>query len=157
LEPELLPNATLSEFYRFALLLTGDAGTAERIVTETLQDVAGRLSELRHESRRRSCVAAKIRERCLKRETGNAGEASGLVGEEALAAGGGPVLGAEALNLAQRFSGLPEPERTALALFYLNLFTPDEIASLLAMELDDLGPLLAGGRKRLAEALEHSA
>jgi RNA polymerase sigma factor (sigma-70 family) len=156
LQTELLPNAALTEFYRFALLLTGNPKAAEQIITETLQDVATRLSELRHESHRRSWLATKIRERCLQGSEGTTQETPQLV-PEASNGEHAPSSDIEALILAHRFSTLPEPERSALALFYLDLFTPEEIASLLKMELDDLAPLLARARKHLSEAMQQSA
>jgi DNA-directed RNA polymerase specialized sigma24 family protein len=44
--------------------------------------------------------------------------------------------------------------RSALALFYLDLFTPEEIAQLLKMKLEELGATLAEARTRLQESLD---
>ncbi len=55
--------------------------------------------------------------------------------------------------LARHFHGLPEPERSALALFYLDSFTPEQIAQLLGMNLDKLAGTLAQARTLLKRSL----
>jgi len=157
LQTALLPNATLSEFYRFALLLTGDLKTAEQVMAETLNEVEGRLGELRHDLHRHTWLATQIRQRCLRDNSGNMHEIPRLLREDQPKSEGGEVLEIEAFIVAQRFSTLPEPERSALALFYLDLFTAEEIAKLLKMELDELGGLLARGRQLLDTAIQPSA
>jgi RNA polymerase sigma-70 factor (ECF subfamily) len=157
LQPELPPNAALCDFYRFALLLSGNPKVAEQIITETMQDGAARLSELRHESHRRSWLATKIRQRCLLHAPGaNPQEVPQLIHHAGQSSEGAPRVETEASILAQRFSALPEPERSALALFYLDLFTPEEIADLLSMDPDELGLYLTRARKHLAEAKQQS-
>jgi RNA polymerase sigma factor (sigma-70 family) len=157
LQNALLPNATLSEFYRFALLLTGNIKAAEQIICETLQEVEGRLSELRHESHRNTWLATQIRQRCLRENAGSMQEIPRLLREDTGDGEGSEVLEIEAFIVAQRFSTLPEPERSALALFYLDLFTAEEIAKLLKMELNELSELLARGRNLLENAMQPSA
>jgi DNA-directed RNA polymerase specialized sigma24 family protein len=63
------------------------------------------------------------------------------------------VLKIEAFLLAQRFHLLPEPERSALALFYLEFFTVEEIARLLKMDVDVLSDTLAAARQLLQQSL----
>ena len=155
MQTALLPNATLSEFYRFALLLTGNLKAAEQIMSETLADVEGRLGELRHDSHRHTWLATSIRQRCLRENVGNMQAIPRLLREDQ-AGEGKEVLEIEAFIVAQRFSTLPEPERSALALFYLDLFTVEEIAQLLKLELDELSELLARGRYLLEHAIQPS-
>ena len=64
------------------------------------------------------------------------------------------ILTIEAFIVAQRFSTLPEPERSALALFYLELFEPAEIARLLKLPLEELAAALGRGRTLLSEAMQ---
>ena len=52
-------------------------------------------------------------------------------------------------HLALLFGSLPEAERVASTLFYLYLFTPAELAEVLAIKPDDLGTLLTRGRALL--------
>jgi DNA-directed RNA polymerase specialized sigma24 family protein len=157
LQNPLLSNATLSEFYRFALLLTGNLKMAEQIMAETLHEVEGRLEELRHESHRHTWLATNIRQRCLRENAGNMHEIPRLLRDDQPQGECGEVLEIEAFIVAQRFSTLPEPERSALALFYLDLFTAEEIAKLLKMELEELGELLVRGRNLLENAMQPSA
>jgi DNA-directed RNA polymerase specialized sigma24 family protein len=121
-----------------------------------MQEVEGRLDELRHESHRHTWLATQIRQRCLRENAGNMQEIPRLLREDQEGEGG-EVLEIEAFIVAQRFSTLPEPERSALALFYLDLFTAEEIAKLLKMELNELGELLARGRTLLENAMQPSA
>lgn len=152
LQPALFSNATLAEFYRFALLLTGNIKTAERIMADTLHEVGGQLSQLRHEESRQQWLAARIRERCLRENAGGGPPAPRLLRADESEG----ILKIEAFIVAQHISTLPEPERSSLALFYLDLFTTDEIAKLLKVSLEDLAHLLARARAFLADAMQPS-
>lgn len=157
MQTALLSNATLSEFYRFALLLTGDLKLAEQVMAETLHEVEAKLDELRHESHRHTWLATQIRQRCLRDNAGNMEAIPRLLRENPSKAETGEVLEIEAFIVAQRFSTLQEPERSALALFYLDLFTPEEIANILKMELEELSELLAHARQLLNTAMQPTA
>lgn len=63
------------------------------------------------------------------------------------------VLKIEAYILAQRFHHLPEPERSALAFFYLDLFNTEEIADLLGVTLEELATLLSRARPMLKDGM----
>ena len=63
------------------------------------------------------------------------------------------MLDIEAYLLAQRFHLLPEPGRSALALFYLNLFSTEKIADLLEMPIEKLAGTLGRARALLQESL----
>ncbi|MCX6977331.1 MAG: hypothetical protein NTX04_05180, partial [Verrucomicrobia bacterium] len=56
-------------------------------------------------------------------------------------------------NLPSLFHSLPEPGRSALALFYLHLFSNSEIAELLLLPLDSLPALIGSTRLQLASSL----
>jgi DNA-directed RNA polymerase specialized sigma24 family protein len=152
----IFPNTTLAEFYRFALLLTGHLKTAERIMADTLSQVERQLEEFRHDGNRHAWLAARIRERCLRENAGARESAPRLLrepGEEIAPGQCREILKIEAFIVAQRFSTLPEPERSALALFYLELFTHEEIAKLLKVDTSELAGLLARGRQLLTDAI----
>lgn len=151
LQTALFPSATLAEFYRFALLLTGDIRTAEQIMARTLAVVESQLAELRSDASRQVWLAQRIRERCLSENAGNENPVPRLLRTEP--EGRPEILKIEAFIVAQRFSTLPEPERSALALFYVDIFQPADIAALLKMSTDDLAAALGRGRMLLAEAL----
>ena len=149
----LFPSATLAEFYRFALLLTGSASNAEQVMAETLAEAESQLAQLRNETSRLAWLAARIRERCLKNNASAPPAAPRLLREESEAVAKSEVLEIEAFLLAQRFHALPEPERTALALFYLEFFTAEEIAQLLKMDVEVLSETLGAARDLLQKSL----
>lgn len=153
LQTSLFPSAALAEFYRFALLLTGNAKSAEQVMAETLHEVEAQLSQFRNETSRQAWLVARIRERCLKNNESAAPAAPRLVRDDTDTAEKPTVLKIEAFLLAQRFHLLPEPERSALALFYLDFFTVEEIAGLLKMEVEGLSDTLAAARQLLQQSL----
>lgn len=121
-------------------------------MAETLAEVELQLEGFRHQGNRQAWLALRIRERCLRNVPSEAeNPAPRLMREEA--GGVRQLLGIEAYILARHFHGLAEPGRSALALFYLDLFTPVEIAQLLKMHLEELGTTLAGARAALAASL----
>lgn len=148
----MLPSATLAEFYRFALLLTGNIATAERVMAETLAEGEKQIGDMRDEMGRQAWMAAHLRNRCIH-DHHVIPETPRLVRQEVDPGETPEVLQIEAFIVAQRFHTLPEPERSALALFYLNLFTPEEIGRLLGMRLELLADTLTRGRSLLREAL----
>lgn len=147
------PSATLAEFYRFALLLTGNAKSAEQIMADTLSDVQAQLEQFRNETSRQAWLATRIRERCLKNNESAPPAAPRLVRDEPETGEKPAVLKIEAFLLAQRFHLLPEPERSALALFYLEFFSVQEIAELLKMDVAALSDTLASARELLQKSL----
>jgi DNA-directed RNA polymerase specialized sigma24 family protein len=155
LENETSPSNTLAEFYRFAVLLTGQIARAEQVMADTLTQAEGALAQIRSERARRAWFVAQIRERCLNGESG-AAPAPRLLREMEEAIQPVKVLEIEAYLVAQRFSQLPEPERSALALFYLDSFTNEDIAKLLKLNPHDLGDTLGRARTHLEGLLRGS-
>jgi len=153
LQTALFPSSTLAEFYRFALLLTGNAKSAEQVMAETLTEVESQLSQFRNETSRQAWLARHIRERCLENNKSAPPSAPRLVRDEPEAGARPEVLKIEAFLLAQRFHTLPEPERSALALFYLDLFTAEEVAELLNMDMHTLSDTLGAARDLLQKSL----
>ena len=154
MQTAIFPSATLAEFYRFALLLTGRSAAAERVIAETLSEVEMQLDQIRTEANRQAWLAQRIRERCLKNNADNPAPVVPRLLRTEPAPGAPPeVLGIEAYILAEHFHCLPEPGRSALALFYLDLFSPEEIAKLLKMSLEELGAALAEARAALQGSL----
>jgi DNA-directed RNA polymerase specialized sigma24 family protein len=153
LQTALFPSAALAEFYRFALLLTGNAKSAEQVMAETLAEVEGQLSQFRNETSRQAWLATHIRERCLKNNASAPPAAPRLLRDDSETGDKPAVLKIEAFLLAQRFHLLPEPERSALALFYLEFFSVEEIAELLKMDTDLLSDTLGAARQLLQESL----
>ncbi len=156
LQTSPVPNSTLAEFYRFALLLTGSIKQAEQVMAETLAEVEAQIAQVRHETGRQAWLVQRIRERCLKNNESAPPAAPRLVRTDSTSGEKPRVLKIEAFLLAQRFHTLPEPERSALALFYLDFFTIAEIAELLKMNVETLAETLGAARGLLADSL-HAA
>ncbi len=138
----LLPSTGLTEFYRFALLLTGHPGAAERVIAAALCEAEERIGDIRDEAHRAAWLATRIRQRCLEEPAQPSFPEAAKVED----------LEPQPLNsevLARHFQALPEPERSALALFYLDPFTPDQIGQLLGMKLDQLAETLSRARSLL--------
>lgn len=60
----------------------------------------------------------------------------------------------EPTQIAVWISGAPDPQRTALALFYLDEFDYQEILDLAELKLNELSRLLAQGRRQLQAWLD---
>jgi DNA-directed RNA polymerase specialized sigma24 family protein len=149
LENPQLPSAALAEFYRLALLLTGYPPAAEQVMAETLVELETEHGDTRKETNRYAWLATRLRTRCLN----NHADTSDSTAPRLLREEGGALLEIEAFILAQHVHQLPEPERSALAFFYIDLFTPEEMAQLLAIDLERLGELLSKGRMLLRNSL----
>ena len=123
-------------------------------MADTLSEVKAQVDQIRSEANRLAWLAQRIRERCLRNNAENPAPLVPRLLRLDPAPGATPeVLGIEAYILAEHFHCLPEPGRSALALFYLELFTPDEIAKLLKMTLEQLGATLAEARAGLQGSL----
>lgn len=125
-------------------------------MADTLLAVQEQLAEFRNDTNRQAWLVRRIRERCLRESAGNENAVPRLLRTEREPGGRPVVLNIEAFIVAQRFSMLPEPERSALALFYLDLFQPGEIAKLLKMNIETLGATLGRARALLAGAMQET-
>lgn len=152
LQTALFPSAILADFYRFAVLLTGSIKTAEKIMAEILTEADGHISQIRNETGRMAWLATRIRERCLNNQLG-ASSGPRLLREEAAPGEKLEILEIEAYLVAQRFHQLPEPERSALGLFYLDFFSDEEICRLLKLHEADLPETLKRARELLHDQL----
>jgi len=77
-----------------------------------------------------------------------------LIREDGSGSPASEVLGIEAYIVAQRFHQLPEPERSALSLIYLDLFDVSTICEVLGLTLEELASVLGRARTQLQEALK---
>lgn len=153
LDPVLFPDETLSSFYRFTLLLTGEAHTAEQLLAESLAEVELRIEHLRNEQRRKAWLLRRLRQRVAAVEAAPA-RTPRLLRETSPEEEVREILEIEAYILAQHFAALPEPERSALAMFYLKLFPLRELPGLLELELEELASALDRARQQLRASLQ---
>ncbi len=139
MENSILPASLLDEAYRFALLLTGSSSGAEKALLAVITASAQQLDQLRSPRGRDAALLSRVREQCLRGDTAPA-PVPPSDGESEIEA------------LARNFCAISEPERSALALFYLETLEALEIAEFLGMRLDDLAETLDRGRTSLREA-----
>lgn len=128
------------EYYRLALLLTGEPARAEAALSEVAREGGAQFAQIRDEKRRAAWFVRRLRERCT--------DAIPEPGE-----GEHGQIPAGAREVVERISRMPEPDRSAVALFYLNRFTGREIAHILDMRIEQLSETLRQGRETLAEVV----
>jgi DNA-directed RNA polymerase specialized sigma24 family protein len=128
------PEHFLAELFRFAVLLTADEAAASQAVANSFADTSGHFAQLRTDQNRQTWLVGKVRELCL-------------VAQKA-----GPAADGCAPEVARQFHGLPEPTRSAAALFYLDLMSTEEIAHVLSMSLEELSEHLSKARTVLRQS-----
>jgi DNA-directed RNA polymerase specialized sigma24 family protein len=138
----------LPQLYRFCFLMTGDSASALEAFQKTLREAAllaarGQLPSDGlwpfHEARHQSLA--------LTRNDAQA-EPMTLPEEPIAPDGAARVAQLEASQLATWISATPEPQRSALAFFYLNEFTHREMQNLLDVKMNELASLISRGRSQ---------
>jgi DNA-directed RNA polymerase specialized sigma24 family protein len=144
----------LPQLYRFCFLMTGEASKAQEAFQNTVREAA--LRSARDEpppdrlwffrDARRRCLA--VSEQGLQAEPG--------ILEEAEISPVAPMQ-IEQLDpdqLAVWISAAPEPQRSALAFFYLDEFSLREMLALLEMKAGELSELISSGRRQFQAWLD---
>ncbi len=132
----------------------GDASKAQEIFHTTLREAAQRAAqgELPNE---RFWVFRDARWRCLEAsKTDLQAEPLEMEEQEMTEAVVSQIEQLEPAHLAIWISAAPEPQRTALALFYLDEFDYREIVDLADLKLSELSRLLAVGRRQFQAWLD---
>lgn len=144
----------LPQLYRFCFLMTGDASKAQEAFQNTVREAA--LRAARDEPPQdRLWFFRDARWRCLAVcEQGLQAE-PGMM-EEADISPTGPMQIAqlEPDQLAVWISAAPDPQRSALALFYLDEFTLREMLSLLEIKAAEFSDLLSSARRQFQAWLD---
>ena len=149
----LIYGLHLPAVYRFALLMTGSVPVAAEVLRLTVEQAErGDLSDVRDPRRMRRWLFARARTLCSRPL-----DLPESLGSPALHADGMDPASADPAEdpvrrLPALFGHLPEPERSALALFYLYVFLPDELAEVLEVKPPVLTELLNRGRALLGKA-----
>jgi len=137
-----LPISTqeLASIYRFACLLTSDRAAAEQAVVGAIAECAAQIEGCRNAVTRLACLLAAVRARCAAahKSLASAPTTAGALSHEN-----------ENAALLQKIGALPEPERTAIALFYLGILSVRDIASFLKISLEELSGILGRARANL--------
>ncbi|HEY3600348.1 MAG TPA: hypothetical protein VGK72_00160 [Chthoniobacterales bacterium] len=139
-------SRSLPQLYRFCFLMTGDTPRALQAFQKTLREAALLASRGQLPSDR-LWAFHEARHQCLTLSKSDLQPESNLVPEEPIAADA--VARAAQLEPGQFaiwISNAPEPQRSALAFFYLNEFTHREMQNLLDLKMNELASLISPGR-----------
>jgi DNA-directed RNA polymerase specialized sigma24 family protein len=144
--PESKEN--LPQLYRFCFLMLGDAQKAREIFEATLRAATERAGETETPADR-FWLYREARGRCLEAsEQGLQSEDVDLAEEELSSSAAEQVSHIDVNQLAIWISAAPEPQRTALALFYLDEFTHRQILKIAELKTAELGQLLGLARRQ---------
>jgi DNA-directed RNA polymerase specialized sigma24 family protein len=141
-------NENLPQLYRFCFLMTGDAAKAKQAFQSTLRAAASRSAHgdpapdrlwFFRDARWQSLIAS---ESGLQAEDGAVEEA------DVTADSPTQINELSPEQLAIWIAGAPEPQRSALAAYFLDEFTLQEMLVLLELKAGELSALVASGRRQ---------
>jgi DNA-directed RNA polymerase specialized sigma24 family protein len=144
----------LPQLYRFCFLMLGDSRKAQEVFHTTLREAAQRAAqgELPKE---RYWLFRDARWRCLEAtEADLQPESLDLDEHDVASHATSQIDQLDSTQLAVWISGAPDPQRTALALFYLDEFDYNEILDLAELKLSELSRFLAQGRRQFQAWLD---
>jgi len=140
--------ANLPQLYRFCFLMTGETSKAQDIFQDTVREAAF-LAAKGEPPADRHWFFREARWRCLEEsKTDLQAEPLEMEEYEITPEASLQIEQLEPAQLAIWISSAPEPQRTALALFYLNEFDYGEILDLADLKLSELSRLLVMGRRQ---------
>jgi DNA-directed RNA polymerase specialized sigma24 family protein len=144
----------LPQLYRFCFLMTGDASKAQEAFQDTVREAA--LRSARDEPPPdRLWFFRDARWRCIAVcEEGLQAEPGMLEETEISPSAPMQIEQLDPDQLAVWISAAPEPQRSALALFYLDEFSLREMLALLEMKTGDLSELITSARRQFQAWLD---
>ena len=144
----------LLQLYRFCFLMTGDAAKAQTAFQDTVRDASMR-TDADEPPPDRLWFFREARERCVAvTEEGIQAEPGMLEEVELSPDAPTQIATLTPEQLAVWISAAPEPQRSALAFFYLDEFTLPELLSLLDMKAGELSDLICSGRRQFQSWLD---
>jgi DNA-directed RNA polymerase specialized sigma24 family protein len=144
----------LPQLYRFCFLMTGDAGKAQAAFQDTVREAATRAAS-DEPPPDRLWFFRDARWRCIALgEQGLQAEPGMLEEVEISPTAAMQIEQIEPTQLAVWISAAPEPQRSALALFYLDEFSLPELLSLLEMKAGEFSQLICSGRRQFQSWLD---
>lgn len=150
-EPSRVPDRkqNLPQLYRFCFLMLGDSLKAQEVFRTTLREAALRAAqgELPREP---FWLFRDARWRCLEADKADLQPEPVAMDEHDVAPhAAAQIEQLEPAQLAVWISGALDPQRTALALFFLDEFDYREILEIADLKLSEFSRLLAQGRRQL--------
>jgi DNA-directed RNA polymerase specialized sigma24 family protein len=144
----------LLQLYRFCFLMLADAAKAQEIFHATLRDAA-QLAANSEAPRDRLWFFRNAHWRCLEvSEQGLQPEEVDLDQQELAKEAHSQIEKLEPEQFAVWISGAPEPQRSALALFYLNEFSHRDLLSITELKSVELSKMLGAGRRQFQAWLD---
>ena len=144
----------LLQLYRFCFLMLADAAKAQEIFHGTLREAAQLVAD-GEAPRDRLWFFRNARWRCLEvSEQGLQAEDVNLEQGELADWAPSQIDKLEPQQLAIWISGAPDPQRTALALFYLDEFNYRDLLSVTELKPPELSKLLCDGRRQFQSWLD---
>jgi DNA-directed RNA polymerase specialized sigma24 family protein len=144
----------LLQLYRFCFLMLADSAKAQEIFHATLREAA-ELAAGSEAPRDRLWFFRNARWRCLEAgEQGLQAEDVDLEQDELAAWAPSQIEKLEPQQLAIWISGASDPQRTALALFYLDEFSYRDLLSVTELKPTELSKLLCDGRRQFQAWLD---
>ena len=144
----------LLQLYRFCFLMLADAAKAQEVFHATLRDAAQEAAD-GEAPPDRLWFFRSARWRCLEAsEQGLQAEDVDLQQGELVAWASSQIEKLEPEQLAIWISGASDPQRTALALFYLDEFDYRELLSVTELKPPELSKLLCDGRRQFQAWLD---
>jgi len=148
LEEDRTPKKNLPQLSRFCFLMLGDAGKAQEVFQAVMHESALRSAqgELPKDP---LWVFREARALCLEAsESGIQAEEMEMEEHDLDPRSEAQIGRLEPLQLAIWISGAPEPQRTALALFYLDQFDHEEILDLAELKTPELARHIGNARQQ---------
>ncbi|MFN2509365.1 MAG: RNA polymerase sigma factor [Chthoniobacterales bacterium] len=141
-------NENLPQLYRFCFLMTGDAAKAQEAFQGTLREAALRAAQGEAPTDR-FWFFRDARWRCVAlAEAGLQAEPGALEEAEIAPSAQAQIEQLHPEQLAVWISAAPEPQRSALATYYLDEFTPRETLQLLELKASEFSSLVVAGRRQ---------
>jgi DNA-directed RNA polymerase specialized sigma24 family protein len=142
-----VPAQNLLQLYRFCFLMTGETEKAQDVFQDTVREAAflsakGDPPSDRHwffRQARWRCIAATANNPQPESMEENVADISARAPEQ--------IQQLEPEQLAAWVSAAPEPQRSALALYYLDEFSYRELIAVLGMRLGELAHAISSGRR----------
>ena len=138
----------LPQLYRFCFLMTADATKAQEAFQGTVREAASR-SGRDEPPPDRLWFFRDARWRCIDLAKQDLQAEPGALEEAEISSGASAQIAQlNSDQVAAWISAAPEPQRSALALFYLDDFNLNEIGSILELKLRELSELISSGRRQ---------
>ena len=150
-------SRNLPQLYRFCFLMLGDAAKALEAFQNTLREAALLAARRQLPDDRLWCFH-EARHQCIALAADDVQPETTTLPEETVSVDAAALVDRlEPAQLAAWIAAAPEPQRSALAFFYLNAFSHREMQNLLDVKMEELASLISHGRAQFQAWLNTAA